>query len=210
MHLFRVPRWVQFFCPEVQWHGDRADRKIYLTFDDGPVAGITDFVLEELAKRDHKATFFMVGANVARHSDLAREVVGRGHQVGNHTFHHLNGFKVSTGEYLRDVRCCQEQLIDTLGINPKIFRPPYGLLKPKQKNLLLRDFRLVYWEIVAGDYLLKLSPDKILENLKTKTRPGSIVLFHDQQKTAAKVKRVLPDFLTFLDREGFVSDFLPI
>ncbi|EON79417.1 Polysaccharide deacetylase [Lunatimonas lonarensis] len=205
-----MPRWVQLFCPELQWHGDRANRKIYLTFDDGPVAGITDFVLEELAKRDCKATFFMVGDNVARYVDLAREVVDRGHQVGNHTFHHLNGIKVSTEEYLRDVRHCQEELNDTLGVSPKIFRPPYGLLKPKQKHLLLQDFRLVYWEIVAGDYLLRLSPEKILENLKTKTRPGSIVLFHDQQKTAAKLKRVLPDFLTFLDGEGFVSDFLPI
>lgn len=210
MHIFRVPSWIQSFYPEVQWHGDRNGRKVYLTFDDGPVPGITDFVLDELVKREWKATFFMVGDNVARHSDLAREVVAAGHRVGNHTFHHLNGLKVPSRTYLHNVALCQKELQHSLGVKPTIFRPPYGLLRFSQKKLLLRDFRLVYWEVIAGDYVERLSPGPILENLKAKTKPGSIILFHDQQKTAEKVRQILPGFLTFLEAEGFVPDLLPI
>lgn len=203
MHLFRIPTWLQLVYPWAVWHGDREGRQVYLTFDDGPVPGITDFVLEELAKRRMKATFFMVGDNVCRHPGLAREVVASGHCVGNHTYHHLHGGQVSTAAYLQDVALCQEELGQRLGISPNLFRPPYGRMKMAQRRALRDTYKLVLWEVLPGDYLERLSVELISKRIKEKTRPGSIVLFHDQQKTAAKVKSVLPDFLAFLDGEGF-------
>ncbi|MCC5936394.1 MAG: polysaccharide deacetylase family protein [Lunatimonas sp.] len=210
MHLFRIPSWLQSIYPGVVWHGNREGRQVYLTFDDGPVPGITDFVLEELTKRGMGATFFMVGENVSRHPELAREVVASGHAVGNHTYHHLNGRNTTFDAYMLDVALCQAEISQCLGIVPTMFRPPYGRMKAKQRHALRSMYRVVLWEILAGDYVERLPAALISKEIQAKTRPGSIVLFHDQQKTAAKIKKVLPDFLAFLDGEGFHATSLSL
>ncbi|WP_209330599.1 polysaccharide deacetylase family protein [Lunatimonas salinarum] len=203
MHFFRIPSWLQLLCPSVVWHGSRDDKQVFLTFDDGPVPGITDFVLEELAKWNMKATFFMVGENVSRHPGLAREVVAMGHGIGNHTYNHLNGVNTDATTYLQNVALCQEQLAQNLGVVPALFRPPYGRLTAYQRRTLRESYEIVLWEILSGDYLDRLPEDLICRKIQEKTRSGSIVLFHDQEKTARKVKKVLPDYLAFLDGEGF-------
>src|SRR5690606_26425085 len=88
-----VPVLLQRFFPERLWGKSVLENTVYLTFDDGPVPGVTDFVLGELAKRNQKATFFVVGDNVSRNPVLAREITSAGHKIGNHTFNHLNGWK---------------------------------------------------------------------------------------------------------------------
>ena len=77
----RVPRWFQRFFPHRKWEGTKDNQQVYLTFDDGPVPGITDFVLGELAKRDQKATFFMVGDNMVKYPQIVNQVQKAGCKI---------------------------------------------------------------------------------------------------------------------------------
>lgn len=180
-----------------------------LTFDDGPVPGVTDFVLEQLYIRNMVATFFMVGANIAKYPELAREVAGQGHGIGNHTFNHLDGWKVPFSRYMENVNLCDGIIAEKLSITPRFFRPPYGRLRSSQATALKRNYDIVFWEIISGDYLPNLADDSILRNIEQKTKSGSIVLFHDQEKTRAKVRRLLPNYLDYLRDSGFQTQLLP-
>jgi peptidoglycan/xylan/chitin deacetylase (PgdA/CDA1 family) len=203
-----VPRFVQGFFPERIWQGDASRRQVYLTFDDGPVPGVTDFVLEQLEKRGHRATFFMVGDNIRKHRRLALDVLSAGHQIGNHTFNHLNGWKTSDLEYFENARAFDRIVEDSLAIQTSLFRPPYGLLKSSQAKLLSDSKKIVMWNVLSGDYDRSLEPKRILDKTSANTRSGSIVVFHDQQKTQEVLPKVLPVFLDFLRLEGFETALL--
>jgi peptidoglycan-N-acetylglucosamine deacetylase len=204
----RVPRWVQRFFPDRIWEGPAEERLVYLTFDDGPVPGITDFVLEELAKRDQRATFFMVGDNVRKHSSLALEVLKSGHQVGNHTYNHLHGWKTSTKIYLENVAACDRIFEEKLGIKSNLFRPPYGMLTPFQAGSLAKQKRLVMWSLLSGDYDRRIPAQTLLREIKPKTAPAGIVVFHDQEKTNGHLQKVLPEYLDFLKDQKFSTGVL--
>jgi peptidoglycan-N-acetylglucosamine deacetylase len=201
--VHRVPRWVQWMYPTYIWRMDGTPGKVYLTFDDGPVPACTSFVLEELGKRNMKATFFMVGDNVRKHGKLAKEVWTEGHQIGNHTYHHIKGTETSTCSYLKEVRTCQEIIEETLSVSPKLFRPPYGRLKRKQAKLIGNEYKIVMWEVLSGDFANHLDPAKAIEKTMHHTRSGSIVLFHDQEKTLGFLKKSLPPYLDFILDKGF-------
>ena len=106
MDFHGVPRLIQRLFPNRVWENDTESQSVFLTFDDGPVPRVTDFVLRELDKRGQKATFFMVGDNVRKNPNLAREVIQAGHQVGNHTYNHLNGWRTDTASYLSNFEKC--------------------------------------------------------------------------------------------------------
>ncbi len=203
-----VPRPIQLLFPKRIWKGDPSGNRVYLTFDDGPVPGVTDYVLNELAKRGQKATFFMVGDNVRKHAGLAAEVLQAGHGVGNHTYHHRNGWNTPDRDYLENVRDFDQILGQNLGIQTELFRPPYGLLKRSQAKSLLESKKIVMWNVLSGDYDCSLDATRILDKTIGSTRPGSIVLFHDQQKTQQVLPQVLPGFLDFLLEKGFETALL--
>ncbi|MBN7811672.1 polysaccharide deacetylase family protein [Algoriphagus sp. H41] len=204
----RVPRFVQQLFPKRIWKGDASDRRVYLTFDDGPVPGATDYVLEELEKRGQKATFFMVGDNVRKHGGLAKEVASAGHRIGNHTYHHLKGWHTPNLRYLEDIRAFDDILEEKLGLQTDLFRPPYGLMKSSQAKVLLETKRIVMWDVLSGDYDPSLPADRVLGESKVHTEAGSIVLFHDQQKTKEVLPKVLPAYLDFLLEAGFQTALL--
>ena len=208
MFLYRVPTFVQWIFPRYVWHMDRKNARVYLSFDDGPVAGITEFVLDLLLERNMKATFFMVGDNILKDLPLARRVVAEGHQVGNHTFNHLNGRQTSLKKYLANVAQCERVIEDQLGISTRLFRPPYGRLTRQQQYYLYQDYRIIMWEILSGDFIPEINEMNSLKKISQKTQNGSILLFHDQLKTAGFVKRVLPGYLDFLVRSGLKTGFL--
>lgn len=203
--MHRFPSWVENLFSHRLWEGPSAGKSIYLTFDDGPVPGITDWVLEELAKRGQVATFFMVGDNVRKHPELAREVLARGHRVGNHTDHHLHGWRSSCRDYLQDVADCDEALSSVLGVQTTLFRPPYGELGPRQARSLAKNKKIVMWSLLSYDFDPSLVPTQLLKEVKEKTAPGKILVFHDQQKTKVKLQQVLPDYLDFLVQEGYTT-----
>jgi peptidoglycan/xylan/chitin deacetylase (PgdA/CDA1 family) len=208
MRLYQLPFFISSLYPNRIWKGPSLDRKITLTFDDGPVPGITDWVLGELEKRDMKAIFFMVGDNVRKHSALAQAVVAAGHQVGNHTYHHLSGWKTSTQAYLEDVAACDAILADTVGEKPRFFRPPYGWMSPGQAKGIESTKKIVMWNLLSYDFDPDLSSEILIRACSSRTAPGTIVVFHDQQKTQAQLKRVLPSYLDFLLAEGYTTQLL--
>ena len=168
---------------------------IYLTFDDGPVPEVTPAVLSILRERNVPSTFFCVGENVKKNPGLFAEVTGEGHAAGNHTFHHLNGWKTPPAEYIEDVNRCDAYFTSQL------FRPPYGKFTPSQYFLLRKKYRFILWSVLSGDYHHGISKEQCLSNVVNHTKPGSIVLFHDSIKAKENLLYALPRFLDhFLDK----------
>ena len=98
--------WLRWLFPRAIWRMDHNERSVYLTFDDGPIPEATPFILQTLARYGIRATFFMVGDNVRKYPHLYQQIVDAGHQVGNHTYHHLGGFKHIAKTYIDDVDVC--------------------------------------------------------------------------------------------------------
>ena len=208
MRLHQLPFFIPSLYPNRLWKGPSLEQKITITFDDGPVPGITDWVVEELAKRDMKAMFFMVGDNVRKHPALAQEVVAAGHQLGNHTYRHLSGWKTSTQAYLTDVTACDAILSDTVGETPRFFRPPYGWMSQGQAKGIESTKRIVMWNLLSYDFDWSVSSENLIRACTARTAPGTIIVFHDQQKTQAQLMKVLPDYLDFLVGEGYTTQLL--
>lgn len=181
---------------------------MFLTFDDGPIPGPTEFVLEELAKFDAKATFFCVGDNVRKHQDIFQKVVDAGHRIGNHTYNHINGRKTSFEDYLANVAKCQEVLPAKVCGESKLFRPPYGMFTQKQKEALRKKYDVVMWEVLSADFSRAVSKEKCLRKSIKHSRAGSIIVFHDSLKTIEKLKYVLPRFLEHFSKLGYTFETL--
>lgn len=172
-------------------------KEIFLTFDDGPVPEITPIILDLLKERDAKATFFCVGANVARYPGLFERLRGEGHAVGNHTYHHLHGWKSPPAGYAEDVTRC-EPLFQT-----NLFRPPYGKFTPSQYMLLKDKYLFVMWSVLTRDYSRRVRPEQCLDIALRNTREGSIVVFHDSIKATDNLLYTLPRFLDHFLEEGY-------
>lgn len=168
-----------------------------MTFDDGPVPEITPWVLGELKTRGIRASFFCVGENAFRHKDVFDAVLEDGHRIGNHTMNHLNGWKTKTSDYLHNVHTFENKH------TCKFFRPPYGKLKRSQGNSLKKDFEVILWDVLSGDYNQHLSGEQVLSNSLKGLQPGSIVVFHDSIKAKKNLQFALPRFLDQCQRNGF-------
>jgi peptidoglycan/xylan/chitin deacetylase (PgdA/CDA1 family) len=189
------------------WQVRVSERKVFLTFDDGPVPGPTEFVLGELKRVGAKATFFCVGDNVSRYPDIYRKVLDAGHLAANHTFHHLDGWKHSLSHYLDNVRLCDEHL--GAGSGARLFRPPYGKLTRAQRKALSGGYRIVMWDVLTADFDERLDKGACLRQSIRATRPGSIVVFHDSLKAEKNLRHVLPRYLDHLKGEGYSFDTIP-
>lgn len=180
------------------WHIPTDKKEIFLTFDDGPVAGVTEAILDLLKSYNAKATFFCVGDNVRRSPQVFSRILEEGHSVGNHTFHHVNGWKYSLNSYVENVKMC-DQLFET-----KLFRPPYGKFTPLQRLRIQKDHYVILWSVLPGDFDPKLSKQKCLFRiLSNASTPGSIIVLHDSVKASKKVLYVLPRLLEYFTRQGY-------
>jgi len=197
MYLVKTPKFIQKLFPNFTWSIPTQEKVIYLTFDDGPIPEITPWVLDTLAAFDAKATFFCVGNNVAQYPEVYKQVLAEGHSVGNHTNQHKNGWASEYLPYLHDVGNCSK-LVDS-----NLFRPPYGRLKPSQAQFLQRDYRIILWDVLSGDFDQQLDPRQCLSNVILKTEPGSIVVFHDSLKAERNLKFTLPKFLAHFTKKGY-------
>ena len=189
--------------PHRLWDVDTNEKIIYLTFDDGPHPVATVFVLDELNKFDAKATFFCIGKNVKDYPAIYQRILEEGHRTGNHTQNHLNGWNTTTEDYLADISEA------SLNINSDLFRPPYGKIKASQtkginKAMNNRLAKIVMWDVLSGDFDESLSKEKCLENVINKTKPGSILVFHDSQKAFPRLEYALPLFLQQFAGKGFI------
>lgn len=170
---------------------------VYLTFDDGPIPEVTPWVLDVLDRYGIKATFFMVGDNVRKHPDVYEEVVRRGHRIGNHTMHHVSGFRLTRRSYLRDVAEARQY------IDSDLFRPPHGWLRPRQTWALHEQFRVVMFDLVTRDYSKWMRAQDVVRNVKLFARDGSIIVFHDSLKSWPRLQEALPKALEWLIAQGY-------
>lgn len=197
MFIEQPPWFYRALFPGATWRIPSDERCVYLTFDDGPIPQVTPWVLNTLDQYGVKATFFMVGDNVRKHPDVFRMVVERGHAVGNHTFHHIQGIRYWTRNYLADV----EQAARLIPGN--LFRPPHGHMRFPQLLRLRKTHRIVMWDVVTRDYSPHLSPQQVLENVKRYTRDGSILVFHDSLKAERNMRWAMPRAIEWLLQEGY-------
>lgn len=194
---------LQKLYPKALWKVKTDNKEIYLTFDDGPVPELTDWVLSTLKIYNAKATFFCVGSNILKHNQIFERIKKEGHTVANHTMYHTKGFSTTVADYMSEVAQCKDLIENNL------FRPPYGKLKRSQyKALQKNNFKVVFWDVISYDYE-KISPQQCLNNVVKNTKRGSIVLFHDNVKAEENIKFALPNFLEYYTKLNYTFKALP-
>ena len=197
MYLVKTPKIIQNLLPNFHWRVPTDEPVIYLTFDDGPIPGVTPWVLEQLKAHNAEATFFCVGANAKKNPDLLQQVLDAGHSVGNHTMHHLEGWTSENLPYFHDIRHCSKL------VNSSLFRPPFGRIKPRQAQFLQRHYEIVMWDVLSGDFDPHLKPEQCVKNVTDNASNGSIVVFHDSLKAQEKLEYALPRVLTYFAERGY-------
>lgn len=197
MRFVKTPEIAKKVFKKFEWNVNYKEKDIYLSFDDGPTPEITPWVLKTLELYNAKATFFCVGRSVEKYSSIYNDILEQGHEVGNHTYSHLNGWKTKTEEYVNDVRLAQKL------IGSNLFRPPYGKLKPSQQKELSKEFRIVLWDVMSWDYHSKVSKEKCWDNVNSKTKRGNVVLFHDSLKAKENLFYTLPLLLEQFGQKGY-------
>ena len=210
MIIEQPAKWLRWLYPKAIWRMDSSERSIYLTFDDGPIPESTPFLLETLDKYGVKATFFVVGENVRKYPELFRQIVERGHQIGNHTNHHLGSFKHWTVTYLIDTYECQLLIKGEASLSGEksegtmpLFRPPHGWMRHSIYYWLSKRYRIVMWDLVTRDYSKWLTAADVYDNVRRYARNGSIVTFHDSLKSIDKLRTALPRAIEWLQAEGY-------
>jgi peptidoglycan-N-acetylglucosamine deacetylase len=198
-YFTKTPFWLKKLYPSCTWNYPASEgKKIYLSFDDGPHAAATPFVLDQLKKYNVKATFFCIGKNVIAETQIYKRTLQEGHRVGNHTFNHLNGWKTDNKIYLQNVEKAREQ------IDSDLFRPPYGRASAFQiKNLKEKlQYKVIMWDVLSGDFDPDVTGEQAAERVVRKSKPGSIIVFHDSAKAFPVLQKSLPIVLEhFSDKE---------
>jgi len=191
--------------PEMVWRIPSVEPTIYLTFDDGPIPEVTEFVLEQLKQYQAQATFFCIGDNIRKHPQIFQQIIDQGHSIGNHTYNHLKGWKTEDQAYYENVAQCQALLPST-----RLFRPPYGRIRKRQAAQLVKDHTLIMWDVLTGDYNPDLSPEQVFKGTVKACESGSIVVFHDSIKAWRNMSYALPKTLEYLRDKNYTLKALPM
>lgn len=221
IRFFKIPTAITIWFPKYVWQLPNATKKIYLTFDDGPIPEVTERVLDILKQEKINATFFCIGDNIKKHPAIYQRFLNEGHQTGNHTFNHLNGWKTNTKNYIENFKLCETEIkkyevpeskntkirksntqIPTS--SPLLFRPPHGKIKPKQaKEIQKLGYKIIMWSVLSYDFDANLHSEKCLSETIKNTSNGSIIVFHDSIKANDNLKFVLPKVIRELKNKGF-------
>lgn len=199
-YLVKTPWWMKRLFPYCIWDIQSKEKTLFLTFDDGPHPEITPFVLEQLKQYNAKATFFCIGNNVNNHPDIYRRLIEEGHAAGNHTQHHLNGWKTEDDLYIKDIQAAAG------AIDSSLFRPPYGRIKKSQIKKLHRTrpgTKIIMWNILAGDWDAAVSPEKCYSRVQKRITDGDIIVFHDSEKAWDRMSHCLPRLLHDFSQQGY-------
>jgi len=188
---------------DLEWSIPVSGPELFITFDDGPIPEITPRVLEILKAYNAKATFFCIGENVRKHPEIYRQILEEGHRTGNHTQHHINGWKTNKINYLRQSLLCSHY------VQSDLFRPPYGRISRAQAKALKSRFRIIMWDVLSMDYDKRISREKCLDNVVKNAGPGSIIVFHDSHKAADNMLHALPAMLDHFSKKGFRFNAIP-
>ncbi|PTT02928.1 polysaccharide deacetylase family protein [Pedobacter sp. HMWF019] len=205
MYLVKSPLLLKWYYPSLVWNKSRSDKVIYLTFDDGPIPDVTDFVLKTLKSFQAKATFFCIGDNITKYPEIFQRVIDQGHGIGNHTYNHLKGWKTADELYFRNFSQCQKLTATNL------FRPPYGRIKKSQIKEIGKcypNMKIIMWDVLSGDFDINLAPHKCFENVIKHTVNGSVIVFHDSLKAFDRLEYALPRTLQYFHERGYTFETL--
>ena len=204
--------------PDFIWKIPTKKKEIFLTFDDGPIPELTEFVLAALDKYQAKATFFCIGGNIEKYPHIFQKIVNQQHTIGNHTFNHLRGWDTEDETYIANFKRCEDIIVErcsefdvsctnienrTTNIEKRIFRPPFGRIKRSQAKEILKTHEIVMWDVLTGDYDQSISKERVLSKTLQHTEKGSIVLFHDSIKASKNMMYALPRVLEHFSERGF-------
>ncbi len=187
------------------WDVETSNKEIFLTFDDGPVPELTEFVLNELNKYGARGTFFCVGDNIRKYPGIFQKVCEQGHAIGNHTFNHLKKWDTILDAYLKNIEKCR-QIMELYCLLPKeqqLFRPPHGQMSPATIRELKSQYKIIMWDVLTYDFDKSHTAEQSLARSIKYTRPGSIVVFHDNVKAEEKLKYMLPRYLEHFAALGY-------
>ena len=181
-------RFLRRLYPDFVWEIE--DRNgVFLTFDDGPTPGVTEWILSTLRRYDAKATFFVLGKNAEMYPDLYQRILDEGHKIGNHTYSHQKGWGMSLERYIEDVDLAAGIL------HTELFRPPYAHVTPSQMRAVGQRYKIIMWNILSRDYSFALSPEQCAHGVVKYIEPGSIICFHDSDKSFRNMSYALPRVL---------------
>ena len=197
MKLYQPNKLLRLLCPAI-YQIETNEKVVYLTFDDGPCSKTTKKILEILRRQKIKATFFCVGDNITSQPELFAQIKAEGHQIGNHTMHHSKGFYTNTNDYLNEIDECAAL------VGNNLFRPPHGLITPRQNAMLKnKGYKIIQWDVITYDWDNNHTTKDILNIIKRYTRNGSIIVMHDSEKAAPRILEVLEDIIIELKQEGY-------
>ncbi|OIK12080.1 chitooligosaccharide deacetylase [Bacillus sp. MUM 116] len=194
----------------VIWEVNTNEKLVALTFDDGPHPYFTPQILDILAKHDAKATFFVAGNKVVRFPDLLKREVKEGHEIANHTFHHIYG-NITSAKLSSELEETDKMIKKFTGLKPSLYRPVGGFYNDVIINTALKNGKTVVlwsWDQDSRDWA-NPPANQMCSYIKKGIRPGNIILFHDWHgseytQTCSTVK-ALDNILDFLDKKGYKS-----
>lgn len=198
-YLISIPWWLKRLHNKgLIWSRSTKHKRIYLSFDDGPHPIITNFVLDTLKENGIKATFFCIGDNVVKYPETFERIVKEQHSIGNHTHNHLNGWKTDNIQYYKNILQAAKH------IPSKLFRPPYGKIKPTQANYLLkRGWRIIMWNSLSADFDSSIDGVTCFNNVISTMKNGSIIVFHDSEKALDRMKIALPLLIQYCREQHY-------
>jgi peptidoglycan/xylan/chitin deacetylase (PgdA/CDA1 family) len=205
---YRTPFFLPWIYSSLVWRIPSSPKKIYLTFDDGPVHGPTEFVIDTLKTAAAKATFFCIGDNIHKHPDVFNSILQHDHAIGNHTFNHLNGWKTIKQKYIDNIALCEMEIkkhIPTFNHSSLLFRPPYGKITLRQIRELA-SYKIIMWDVLSMDFDKSISAEMSLRKTIQATRNGSIVVFHDSLKAEKKMTFMLPRIIDHFSAKGYTFE----
>ena len=189
------------FFVKVICEGNPNEKKIALSFDDGPATNYTPAMLELLKHNNISAAFFCIGNRIRGNENILKQIHLHGHIIGNHSYSHHYLFDFfSSKKMLHDLQQMDESLQQVLPLKPRLFRPPYGVTTPAKKKALLNgNYIPVGWNIRSMDTVIK-DEKKLLTKVISAIKPGAIILFHDTSKTTLAV---LPGVIEYARNKGY-------
>ena len=204
MYLVKTPEIFRKLMSRSTWKIAGNEKVLYLTFDDGPTPEITPWVMSQLENYSGKATFFCIGKHVKENPEIFKQLVQKGHSIGNHTFDHLNGLKTSNSIYFENIKKCSEV------VDSNLFRPPFGLCKPSQYNALKHKFSIILWDVLSWDWEEKNTKENCLKFVLENADAGSVVVFHDSEQALPRLEYTLPRVLSHFSNLGYNFKSIPM
>lgn len=187
--IYHTPILFHKIFKNIIWTGK--DDSIYLTFDDGPNEKATNEILEVLNEFKILATFFSIGKKISENAKLLKQVEFQEHKIGNHGFNHSRLLAFSNSKVTNSIIKTEKEFELNQIKFEKLYRPPFGFFLPHNISAIQKlNYKIVMWNILAGEFL-NWSDDKILIHIEKYLKPGAIIVFHDNETTANRIKITL-------------------